>query len=222
MKSPLNALDVEVERVGTFLEGLSPTDWDRPTRCPPLNVLDLAAHAWRGGLRIHEMLDAGPVDDEPEKDGSTYFQFDPAVESPRIVKRAQEVAATLEAESFPRTWLDGWRIALDRVAAILEDDDPVLPGVFGRIRLTEYLRTRSVEVTIHHMDLRDALGFDPDPTPEGLEVTCGVLRDLLGADLRSLGVDETHFALVGTGRVELTDAEREMLGPLSDSFPLLQ
>jgi hypothetical protein len=49
-----------------------------------------------------------------------------------------------------------------------------------------------------------------------------VLRGLLGADLRPLGVDEVRFALAGTGRADLTDAERGVLGPLADSFPLLQ
>ena len=222
MTRALDALRAEIERVGRFLEGLPPADWDRPTRCPPLTVLELAAHAWRGGVRINEMLDAGPVDDEPEKDGATYFRYDATLESPRIVLRAQEVAATLDAETFPRTWSEGWGVALQRVDAALEKDDPVLPGVFGRIRLTEYLRTRCVEVTIHHMDLRDAVGLGPDPTPDGLEATCDVLRSLLGTDLRPHGVDEVHFALAGTGRMELTTAEREMLGPLADSFPLLQ
>ncbi|MEX2393289.1 MAG: hypothetical protein WD826_02300, partial [Actinomycetota bacterium] len=68
----------------------------------------------------------------------------------------------------------------------------------------------------------DALGRDPDPTRWGLGATCDVLRGLLGADLRPLGVDDLRFALLGTGRATLTDGEREMLGPLADSFPLLQ
>jgi hypothetical protein len=79
-----------------------------------------------------------------------------------------------------------------------------------------------IEVGIHTMDLRDALGLEPDPSPEGLEGLCDVLRGILGADLRTMGVDDVHFALAGTGRAKLTDAEREMLGPLADSFPLLQ
>ena len=222
MVDALDALEREIARVGTFLDGLAADDWARPTRCPPMTVLDLAAHAWRGGIRIREMLDAGPVDEEPEKDGSTYFRYDVVAVSASVVQRAQQVSANLDARTFPRTWREGWDEALDRVRAVLEEDDPVLPGVFGTIRLTEYLRTRCVEVTIHHMDLRDAVGLAPHPTKEGLEATGDVLRGLLGADLRTLGMDDVRFALTGTGREKLTDAEREMLGPLSDSFPLLQ
>lgn len=208
--------------MGLFFDGLAIADWARPTRCPPMNVLDLGAHAWRGGIRINEMLDAGPVDAEPEKDGATYFQYDPAAIATQVVRRAQETSATLDARTFPQAWRDGWFQALSRVRETLVHDDPVLPGVFGTIRLSEYLRTRCVEVTIHHMDLRDALGLDPEPSPEGLATTSDVLRGLLGTDLRRLGMDDVRFALVGTGREELTAAEREMLGPLSDSFPLLQ
>ena len=50
------------------------------------------------------------------------------------------------------------------------------------------------------MDLRHALGLDPDPTPGGLEATCDVFRGLLGADLRPLGMDDVRFALNGNGR----------------------
>jgi uncharacterized protein (TIGR03083 family) len=219
---PFEALEAEVARVAGFLDGLSADEWLRPTRCPPMTVLDLAAHAWRGGIRINEMLDAGAVDEEPEKDGATYFQYDPAAIAAQVVRRAQETSASLDARTFPQAWRGGWAQALGRVRDTLVHEDPVLPGVFGTIRLTEYLRTRCVEVTIHHMDLRDAVGADPDPSPQGLEATCDVLRDLLGTDLRPLGMDDVRFALVGTGRGELTAAERAMLGPLSDSFPLLQ
>jgi hypothetical protein len=108
------------------------------------------------------------------------------------------------------------------MARELTEANPVVRSPFGTLRLREYVRTRCVEVAIHSMDLRAALGMAPDPTPEGLEAACDVLRGLLGTDLRRLGMDEVRFALAGTGRAELSAAEREMLGPLADSFPLLQ
>jgi len=217
----LNALRRETERTGAFLAGLSEADWDRPTRCPPLTVLQLTAHAMRGGIRIGEMLDGGPVEGESEKDGATYFAYDPVEAGAAIVRRAVEASASLDPANAAEAWTGSWAAALDRAEHELETDDRVYRSVFGLMRLSEYLRTRIVEVTIHAMDMRDAFGLPPDPSPEGLRATCDVLRQILGADTVRLGIDELHLALAGTGRAALTDADRAALGPLADLFPLL-
>jgi uncharacterized protein (TIGR03083 family) len=215
----VDALAREVGSVGQLLHALKPKQWEAPTRCPPLTVRELAAHMMRGAMRIDEMLDKGPVDAEPEKDAITYFQFDPGDEGPLIVKRAQEAAAGFPPD-LARAWDLEWTKALQRARTHL-GDDPVLPNIFGLIRLSEYLKTRCVEVVVHHMDLDDALGRKLHPDPGALEVVGDVLRGLLGTDLRPLGVDDVRFALVGTGRAPLNDDERQMLGPLAAKFPLL-
>ena len=218
MAAVVDALAREVGSVGQLLHMLKPKRWEQPTRCAPLTVRELAAHMLRGAVRIEEMMAAGPVDSEPEKDAVTYFQFDAGDEGPVIVKRAQESSA-----SFPKdlaaAWDLEWTKALQRARANLSDD-PVLPNIFGLIRLNEYLKTRIVEVVIHHMDLDDALGKKPHPDAKALEICGDVLRGLLGTDLRPLGVDDVRFALVGSGRAQLNDKERELLGPLADRFPL--
>jgi uncharacterized protein (TIGR03083 family) len=215
----IDALAREVGAVGKLLHRLEPKQWDLPTRCSPLTVRELAAHMLRGGMRIQEMLDAGPLDAEPEKDGITYFQYDAAAEGPQIVKRAQESAASFPA-ALAKAWDTEWTKALQRAREYVAED-PVLPTVFGSIKLTEYLRTRCVEVVVHHMDLDDALGKKPHPDKGALDETCDVLRGLLGTDLRPVGIDDVRFALIGTGRAALTDAEKEILGPLAAKFPLL-
>jgi uncharacterized protein (TIGR03083 family) len=214
----VDALAREVGSVGQLLHVLKPKQWELPTRCPPLTVRELAAHMLRGAMRIEEMLDKGPVDAEPEKDAITYFQFDAADEGPVIVKRAREAAAAFPPD-LARAWDLEWTKALQRARMHLSDD-PVLPNVFGLIRQSEYLKTRCVEVVVHHMDLDDALGRKLHPDPGALEVVGEVLRGLLGTDLRPLGVDDVRFALIGTGRTPLNDDERRMLGPLAEKFPL--
>jgi uncharacterized protein (TIGR03083 family) len=216
-----DALEDEAGRAGAFLGELGPSDWDLPTRCPPMTVLHLAVHTMRGALRIVEFLDAPPVEDEPQMDAVTYYRYDPADVGPTVVARAQKEAESRTGAGFSAEWQAAWAAAI-AAARRRADDNPVVASPFGTLRLREYLRTRCVEVTIHAMDLRNALGRDPDPTPWGLGATCDVLRGLLGADLRPLGVDDLRFALLGTGRATFTGAEREMLGPLADSFPLLQ
>jgi uncharacterized protein (TIGR03083 family) len=215
----LAALHRETERTGTFLATLREEDWVRPTRCAPLNVLQLSAHVMRGGMRIEEMLTSGPVEGEAEKDGETYFRYDPAIGA-TMVQRAIEASEELAPSSAAAIWTRRWSSALDRAERDLATDDRLYRSIFGIIRLSEYLRTRVVEVTVHTMDMRDALGLAPDPSPEGLRVTCDVLRGLLGADTLALGIDDVHFALAGTGRAQLSDADRETLGPLADRFPL--
>ena len=214
----VDALAREVGSVGQLLHMLKPKQWEQPTRCAPMNVRELASHMLRGAVRIHEMLDAGPVDEEPEKDAITYFQFNSASEAPVIVQRAQEASAAFPAD-LARAWDLEWTKNLQRARSYL-GDDPVLRNVFGLIRLSEYLKTRCVEIVIHHMDLDDALGRKLHPDHGALEIVGDVLRGLLGTDLRPAGVDDVRFALIGTGRATLNDVERHLLGPLADRFPL--
>jgi uncharacterized protein (TIGR03083 family) len=216
--SVVDALAREVGSVGQLLHTIKPKQWELPTRCPPMNVRELAAHMLRGAGRIQEMLDAGPDDAEPEKDAVTYFQFDADAEASAIVKRAQEASASYPPD-LARAWDVEWTKALQRARQYV-NEDPVLPNVYGLIRLTEYLKTRCVEVVIHHMDLDDALGRKPHPDKEALEIVGDVLRGLLGTDLRAVGVDDVRFALVGSGRAQLNDDERQVLGPLAQKFPL--
>ena len=219
---PIDALEAETVRTGEFLTGLSAADWRRPTRCTPLSVRELAVHTVRGAYRILDTLAAPRREGEPEKDAITYWRYDVATVSRGVVDRAK-------AESLQRApdadiaaeWKEKWPEAIAAARRAVEDD-PLVAAVPGTIRLREFLKTRCIEVGIHAMDLRAALGLEPDPTPGCLEAVGDVLRGLLGADLRPLGMDDIRFALVGTGRGELSAAEREMLGPLSDSFPLLQ
>jgi uncharacterized protein (TIGR03083 family) len=219
---PLDALGSETARAQAFLAGLSQDDWLRPTRCPPMNVRELTVHAMRGAYRITEFLAAPRRDEEPQKDAVTYFRYDPVAVGVGVVSRAQEESAARAADAdLAGEWEDAWRDALT-TARNASEENPVVASPLGTLRLREYLRTRCVEVTVHMMDVGQALGREPDPSPEGLEAACDVLRGLLGTDLRPLGMEDERFALVGTGREELTAAEREMLGPLSDSFPLLQ
>ena len=47
------------------------------------------------------------------------------------------------------------------------------------MRLDEFVASRVVEAVVHGLDLTDALGREPMPTPEGVAVTAAILDDLL-------------------------------------------
>jgi len=98
-------------------------------------------------------------------------------------------------------------------------------STFGPVlTLDEYLRTRVLEVTVHRMDLEDALGLPSWGTDSAVSIVDDILVGLLGTEPpRSLDWDVVDFMATGTGRRELTDAERTKLGVrLSKRFPLLQ
>jgi uncharacterized protein (TIGR03083 family) len=221
MSTVIDALAREVGNVGKALHDLDAEDWSKPTRCPPMDVKDLVAHMWRGAIRIVEMLDTKPLDDQPQKDAVTYFQYDRAGEARAIVERAKAAADEfVTPKELVKAWDQGWPTALQRARSAMSED-PVLPTIFGTMHLSEYLKTRIIEVTIHHLDVDDALGHEPHPDARALELTCDVLRGLLGTDLRPVGMEDLRFALVGTGRAALSNEEMAYLGPLSDKFPLL-
>lgn len=215
------ALAREVGAVSKAIHRLDARSWALPTRCPPMTVKDLVAHVARGGARLIEMLAVEPLDDEPEKDAVTYFQYDADTEAPQILARAQQIAASLTPEQLVRRWDEDWVRALQGVRRVLAGGDPVLPSVFGTMRLSEYLKTRAVEVVVHHLDLDDALGHAPHPDAEAATIAADVLRGLLGTDLRPVGMDDVRFLTVGTGRAPLDEREVAYLGPLAAKFPLL-
>lgn len=221
MSAVVEALARELGSVGKALHNLSGKQWGVPTRCEPMTVLDLVAHVVRGADRVVEMCSVDPIDDEPQKDAVTYFRYDADAEGPMIVARAQEVAGeTGDGAAMTARWDARWSKAL--MAARTTAPDSVRPTVFGTMHLEEYLKTRILEVTVHHLDLDDAIGHEPHPDARALELTGDVLRGLLGTDLRPVGMDDLRFALTGTGRADLTDEERAYLGPLAEGFPLLR
>jgi len=73
------------------------------------------------------------------------------------------------------------------------------------------------------MDLSHATLRGERITPEAQEVVVGILDTLLGEPLPAgLGWDPRTYILTGTGRRELLNNERFVLGPLADRFPLLR
>src|ERR1044071_2818429 len=124
----IDALAREVGEVSKLLHSLKRDDWTKPTRCEPLSVRELSSHMLRGGLRIQEMTAAGPLDEEPEKDGMTYFQYDPVEQAPFVVSSAQQAAEQFPAD-MPKTWDTEWTKSLQRAREYL-GDDPVYRTIF--------------------------------------------------------------------------------------------
>jgi uncharacterized protein (TIGR03083 family) len=201
--------------------GLSEEEFGRPTRCAAWNVKELLSHLYRAVDRINTAL----VQPEPPSAGtdsvSYWRSYGPAADAPDIADRAKELSDRYATGAdLARGWDGMWREAIE--SASRADPGRVVVTWQPTLRLDEFLRTRVLEVTVHRMDLDDALGRKGWGTDQAISIVDDILSGLLGEDPpRDLEWDVVEFIEAGTGRRTLTPDERRILGPLADRFPLL-
>jgi uncharacterized protein (TIGR03083 family) len=219
----------ECARLETVLRDLRETDLDRPTPCPPWAVRDLLAHVRTGAGRLVDML-AAPAPERAEVDAAGYFgmpNFTPEVDRDRIDSARREASAPAGVPEVADGFARAWRAA---DAAVAEQP----PGRLVRTRhgdamtLTEFLRTRVVEVGVHGLDLADALDRRPWLTPTAARVVADLLigrqpvpaggaGSAGGAATAQPGLppglrwDDLTLVRKATGRCALTDRERAVL-----------
>ena len=221
MPSELEPLRGECKRISTVTIALSEEDFAKPTRLPAWNVKQLLAHMYRAVDRLNTGLDSFPPA-EVDHDSISYWRsYDPKADADELAERAKETAAEYETgHELAEAWDEMWHRAIQR--ATLEDGRRTFPTWGPILRLDEFLKTRTLEITVHGMDMADALGHRPWCTPEGLEVTTAILSGLLGTSPpRDLGWDDVTFIEKGTGRRPLEPRDRDSLGDLVERFPLI-
>lgn len=189
----------------------------RPSPCPPWTVGDLLYHVRTGVARLSHML----AEPEPAADAgglvsaAGYFspdhRFSPATNADRVTS-AKRGAARLPAEAmaadFEAAWQESW-------AAV----QAAPPGRVVRTRhgdlmlLTEFLRTRVLELAVHGLDLATGLARDPWLAPEAADVVAGlVLPDGSAVGLaQRLDWDQATMITKLTGRRPLTQAESAVI-----------
>jgi uncharacterized protein (TIGR03083 family) len=223
---PIVALREECEAVSDIVKVLDdPMDFAKPTRCPAWNVKELLGHLYRDVDRINAGLDSEPPAGATHDAVSYFRSYDstPGGAGARgVADRAKEVASRYASgRALAAAWTELWPATLDRAS----DADPSRVVVtFGpALTLEEYLKTRVLEVTVHRMDLDEALGRRGWGTDTAVSIVDDLLVGLLGTEPpRSLDWDVVDFIEAGTGRRELTDAERKTLGVrLAKRFPLM-
>jgi uncharacterized protein (TIGR03083 family) len=208
----------ECDRLGAVLRTLDRSDLDRPTRCTPWTVADLLAHVSTGAGRLADML-AVTVPGPAQVDAAGYFgaaKFVPAVDAARIESarcestrqhadtRSERTGAMLDVD-FDRTW----RATLTAVDA--HPADRVVRTRHGdAMTVTEFLRTRVVEVGVHGLDLAEALDRPPWLTPAAAQAIADLLTG--GQALPAhLGWDRLTLIRKATGRDPRSRAEQEAL-----------
>jgi uncharacterized protein (TIGR03083 family) len=218
---PLEALREECEQVSAITLSLTEDEFGKPTRLPAWNVKELLGHMYRDINRTNTALSTPPPAEVTADSVSYWRSYDPVHDAPAIADRAKELAAGYETgATLAAAWNDMWRVALGGAAST---DRSRLVVTWGpHLTLDEFLKTRVLEITVHRMDMEDALGRKGWGTDLAVSIVDDILEGLLGEQPPSeLEWDVVDFIETGTGRRPLTEDERAILGPLAEKFPLL-
>ena len=158
------------------------------------NVRDLVGHTSRSLTRLEEFC-AQPAEKATVLSAAEHYRL-PA-DNEEIAARGREAGAELGSDPAASV-----RTAAERVLPLLDDlsEDMVISYPNGSIRLGDYLDTRVVELTVHTLDLANAIGADVEAPAEALSVTLHLLADLAVASGQGAAL-----ALAATGRGLLPD-----------------
>lgn len=217
----LEALREECGEVSKIVLDLSEEDFSRPTRCSAWNVKELLAHMLWGLNRAKRSL-GEPAPEAADTDSVSYWRsYDRMEDAPAIADRASQRAVQYPSgAALANAWDEMWREVVESSA--LQDRDRVVSTWGPTLTLDEYLKTRVLEITVHRMDLEDALGRKSWGTDQAISIVDDTLEALLGEEPPSdLEWDVIDFIEVGTGRRPLIDEEAKVLGSLAERFPLL-
>ena len=152
-------------------------------------VRELVGHTSRALVTVEEYLDAPPAEITIHSPVDYYrvgLQNAPASVHEGVAERGRQAGIELGEDPVGSIRALAQRV-LARVA--VEPDDAVCSSRLGVMRLIDYLPTRVVELTVHSLDLTDALDRPPTVRPAALELTAVTIATI--ADplvlIRSLG-----------------------------------
>jgi uncharacterized protein (TIGR03083 family) len=219
----VEAFGAEAERLSEMVSRADEAAFDRASPCPPWTVRELLCHVRIGVSRVPGMLGEPEPAPGPVIPAADYFRpdqrFSPAVNRDRIAA-AQQAAAALAAASpclaagsaaardFDQAWREAWvRIRRAPQARLVHTRHG------DRMLLTEFLRTRVLELAVHGLDLASGLGCRPWLTAPATAV---VEELMLPAGSVARLLDESgwgHATLIAkaTGRLPLTSAETNLI-----------
>jgi len=202
----LDAFRQECRAVDQSLAAVPADAWTR-IALGSWTIAELVAHLVRGVSRITEYAEREVPADAVLLDRVTYWDKG-GVDSAEIAARAVHLAREVDAETLPALFTEGW--SADAELATSLPADRIIVSVRGPIALDEYLATRVLEVTIHHLDLRAALDQPASTTAAAGELTMGMLERRLGGP-RPRNMGRVRFLQVATGRIPSDDPRFPLL-----------
>lgn len=215
----LFALTVAYRQVTEIVRGRPDTELIGPTRCTGWSVLDVLYHVLLDAQRALIAL-ATPDDRIADTDYISYWRSFPAA---RVGANEHARAVRIAASAFrPTTLVQLWQetSAAAVHAARAADADLRVSTQQHVLALPDLLVTLAVEACVHALDLTVRVTDVPAPDPAPLALVRRTLDGLLGAGVTRPDWPDEEYALKGTGRLDLTGTEREMLGAAASQFPL--
>ena len=211
-----DALAAEAATLQDVVSGLTETDLSRVSPCPPWTIAELLCHVLIGADRISQALGQPAGADGPLVTTVQYYRpdkrFSAATNADRI-----ETARTL-ATGFGSAGAIAAELGRrSRESVKLLTTAPAGRAIRtrhgDRMLLTEFARTRVVELAVHGVDV--AFGLDRRPWLTG--AAADVLIDLLVPDRSGdelcarLNCDRVGLIARLTGRMPLSAADAELL-----------
>ncbi|MFF0187573.1 maleylpyruvate isomerase N-terminal domain-containing protein [Streptomyces sp. NPDC005244] len=218
-EKPGQVLRHAYEAFAAVVTGLDDEESWLPTGCVGWAVRDLVFHcladAQRGLVALHTPS-GGPAD----RDAVTYWQdWRPDSVGAANGRRWARVSASmfLHFDQLRDLYLE---TAAGTVTAAAEADPERHVATQGHVLTAgDLMTTLAVEATIHHLDLTTRLPAAPGPSPSALSSVRSTLDGLLGRAV-PLAWNDEYYARAATGRVPLTEAERQALGTDAARLPL--
>jgi uncharacterized protein (TIGR03083 family) len=210
------AFGAEGRRLSRVLAGLDDAAFARPTGCAPWTVAELAYHVQMTMGRLPGML-AAPEPARPDLVfAAGYYRadrrFSTATNAGRIDSAQRGAAALAGAADRARDF----EVARRQAELALRDAPPgrvVVTRHGDQMLLTEFLRTRVLELAVHGLDLAAALDREPWVTAQAAHVTEDLLLPPAAAGrLRAqTGWDRVGLIARLTGRHPVTPAETGLI-----------
>jgi uncharacterized protein (TIGR03083 family) len=211
----VDAFRAEAEQLSAVIFGTDDAALDRPSPCAPWTARELLCHMRIGVGRMATMLAEPEPAPGPLTDAPGYYRpdqrFSAAVNDDRIAtaqRAAREAGpAPALARDVDQAWRDAWALMCgapqERLVRTRHGD---------RMLLTEFLRTRVLELAVHGLDL--AAGLDRPPWLTG--AAAAVVEELLlpagSARLREeAGWDQPTLIAMATGRLPFKPMDRALM-----------
>jgi uncharacterized protein (TIGR03083 family) len=163
----------QLRHLGSAIATLEPADFERATRLGDWRVAELVGHLAASNLA--RLLA------EPSAAVAQLDALDWARACAPAAADVNEQAVAMSEEAGPAALRERIRetfISAEKSLASL-DKDFVVPARWGAIRLPDYLATRCVELTVHSLDLGDALGHEVLLDPDALATATRLLAHVL-------------------------------------------
>jgi hypothetical protein len=216
----VHTLDVELRGVEQAFRDLTDAQWQTPTKLRPLDetkphwtLFELAGH-FDISIGLTLMLMAEPQSGQPGRDRTSFFIFARSEVAPVVYDYAYTMVEGKRPQDMPDVLQETFTKTIQGARAMAPDT--VGPGYYALMRLDEFVPSRVVEAVVHGLDLTDAVGREPIPTPEGVALTAGILDDLLArktvAGRPTDLTDDMAWVRAASGRAKHADPRLPLIG----------